>query len=1060
MVTLFTSADINFLADELSERISYTRELSSFFKHQPSVIVQNAGMEQWIKLQLARRKGAFAEVDVSFPAAKLFQLQREVLGVDDIPRSSRWYISRRIALILYKHRNDPLMKSATRMWRDADQNPVVLERKRWVLAEQIADAFDEYELYRTRDIESWIEEGDDWQKFIMRNLYDEKELFRYSAAQKTIDEIEKAEDFLNDEYHIFVLPGLVPHQIEMFSAISKFRPVYFYVVYPFSDSVEMEFRLNTYLGSQIIDYVNIIKGKCGAEIINLDQIKKIKGTGHILKSEAVSDLDLLKAAVSGKSLQIKSSENISSSIHVASTHNSLREVEVLHDWLSQLSLQDDTLKSDDILIVSPQMDTYRPFLDAVFQNADSVYPRSFELSFSGFSGREFDAVHSVQHFIDVLKSRCTTTDILEFLDFQSVRDALEIQDADIDLIRRWLDKSGIRWGLNAEQKSQWNLPQTSENTWDFGLKRLMLGLAAGNLGETYRGVLPLNEIQKNEDAELLGKISFLIRVISSASKESDKRRTMTDWLTWMRSVVEQLIGEESAAIVFSSAQRTIEKTEAIMEPEEIPYDVFASFIRKELKQSQTGGGRQSGTVLCADMVPMRSLPYKVIAVLGLNDGAFPRAELRPAFSYLATQENRPGDRSRKADDRLLLLETILATQKNLFLSYQGKNQYTNEEIPASSVLSQLITEIETIRRKHSITPVSPVQKYPLQAHSSQYVPYGLEKTKENHISTTAFGRFYTKDARNFWDGLFETKLDNPEKPVHLDWSDAVKRLVDPVQMFIRYQLGIYVREFDLFDKEDEPFALNSLEEYSLLNDFLREKNDRTQLNEEFLQAAGISPSRQQSKAIIKQMSYKLRIYDELEGQLDLSSEDKDHLVLYDSPTVNITGKAGLRDGWLVRKSASRYKYKYRLADTLTNALLSHMLGDDFKGMIMIAPEDSNKKPICIHKNPAIEESEARNRMEFLNHLLSESFIRALPFNESVAGNVWDEKNNVYKKPAKVFDDAVGDYGLDEFSALYVDQDLIKEWLTKKRDEHPPNEITFQSIEQTFRNWMNGGSDDE
>ncbi|MDV7392043.1 exodeoxyribonuclease V subunit gamma, partial [Arthrospira platensis SPKY1] len=141
----------------LQQRLHVGSDLHSFFGPQPLILVQNAGMRQWLKLRLTQSQGAFARIELPFPGSALFALQQQILGIDSLPYAKQWPMVERIAVLLDQLKHDPLMHPATEQWLDPT-DPAQCERKRWKLAQLVADTFQEYELYRWNMIETWRQE--------------------------------------------------------------------------------------------------------------------------------------------------------------------------------------------------------------------------------------------------------------------------------------------------------------------------------------------------------------------------------------------------------------------------------------------------------------------------------------------------------------------------------------------------------------------------------------------------------------------------------------------------------------------------------------------------------------------------------------------------------------------------------------------------------------------------------------------------------------------------------------------------------------------------------------
>ena len=77
------------------------------------------------------------------------------------------------------------------------------------------------------------------------------------------------------------------------------------------------------------------------------------------------------------------------------------------------------------------------------------------------------------------------------------------------------------------------------------------------------------------------------------------------------------------------------------------------------------------------MVPMRSVPHRVVCLLGLDDGVFPRLGLVDGDDVLA-RDPVTGERDIRSEDRQLLLDAIGAATETLVVTYTGANEHTGQ----------------------------------------------------------------------------------------------------------------------------------------------------------------------------------------------------------------------------------------------------------------------------------------------------------------------------------------------------------------------------------------------
>lgn len=1058
MLEIVTASKLSTLRDALHQRLEPKTSLTDFFAHEPQIMVQNAGMRQWIKLEITKKFGAFGRLSIAFPGSALFNLQRQVLNITDLKYGHAWPMIERIAGLLELLKEHPLMKELTEQWQDLS-DPSLSERKKWYVAQLIAETFEEYELYRWNLIEAWKSEANDWQKLLMSHLYTASEAetsFRYQAIQKSLAMLDQNTAFLAPSYHYFALPSLVPYQLEFIKRIAQHRPSYLYVLSDElcanTDNTPKNWHFGSYLSEQKREFNALMYQK------NQTNSSSDLHTTALVETHSTyrHELHLLQHAIQyNHPFKSASSIEDKNHIHFASTHNRLREVEVLHDWLNQLIYQskaEEKIHPDDILIVSPDIQQYQAHLESVFTAENSPFPITFELQLPPSNTKQ-SLNEAINQSLQLLSSRCTTDEVLEWLSYEPLKTHLHLQDDELQLIRTWLQSSGIRWGLNAEHRKTFNLPPVHTHSWEFGLQRLALGHTTGALDQLYRHMDALDQLQQQDHIELLGKVTFIIRHIDENRLQVNQPKTMSAWLEWMNKYLQNVVGEIASQQITQKLLRSfgLQRSENAPKEEEsaINYSIFKTIVQKELQTKSVGGARQNGRLLCSDMVPMRSIPFKVIALLGLNEGEFPRNEKRAPFSYLNRADaHLAGDRSRKLEDRALLKEYILSAQDHLFIGFQGKDAFTNEQRPPSPLLTQLIQQVKDLRTTAKISNAKNlVTEYPMQAHSQLMQAFRLDEQPQeeaNKLKTTAISRLNIIPNSDFWPKLFELSAPEIEKQLKLDIHSAASRLSNPIQYFVKERLGIQLRQSELFDESNEPFKVTVLHSHQLLDQLIKKRMELHELSPENLMAKGYCGdfllAQETANRLLQTHSRYESAWKKAVDAHHIDVNNKLHLKkqVALSPSITLDIDIEEIDGWFLSQSASSDKYKYRLPKLLLNLWLGHYFPNEHKGIVHIVKEDEPKNLVIIEKHDG---EYAEKVAKKLNELLVLSYTQPLNFHPEAASHCI--KPNRGKKPfvdinaEKMLDELQKDPYLDELGQLILDANTLERWA----EEKSPNSFT-------------------
>jgi exodeoxyribonuclease V gamma subunit len=423
------------------------------------------------------------------------------------------------------------------------------------------------------------------------------------------------------------------------------------------------------------------------------------------------------------------------SIRFHRTHSAQREVEVLHDQLLAAFTDDSTLQPRDVIVMVPDIDTYAPHVQAVFGLSGARDPRHvpYQLADQG-ALRHDPLLGAVELLLGLPQSRLALSDVLDLLDVPSLRNRFGIAESDLPLLRRWMVAANIRWGLDAAQREDvaWHTDDDlddghrderdkpgiapEQNSWLFGLRRMLLGYAVGG-DAAWHGIEPLDEIG-GLDAVLLGPLTHLLDTLHRYWRLLRDTASPEQWGQHLRGLLADCFdadgvtgngagkgngkGQEGARTQQEGDSRdglTLLRLDAALQAwldacaESRMHDALPLSVVREhwLAQMEQRGLSQpffAGAVTFATLMPMRAIPFRMVCLLGMNDGDYPRTRVPMDFDLMAA-DYRPGDRSRREDDRYLFLEAVLSARDRLHISWVGRSIHDNTERPASVLVAQL-----------------------------------------------------------------------------------------------------------------------------------------------------------------------------------------------------------------------------------------------------------------------------------------------------------------------------------------------------------------------------------
>ncbi|GAB7007176.1 exodeoxyribonuclease V subunit gamma [Nocardioides sp. AN3] len=535
------------------------------------------------------------------------------------------------------------------------------------------------------------------------------------------------------------------------------------------------------------------------------------------------------------------------SVQVHACHGPARQVEVLREVLLGLLADDPALEPRDVLVMCPDIETYAPLIAAGFGLAEVVgeegHP-AHQLRVR-LADRALDSTNPLlsvaARLLDLAGGRAGVGDVLDLAHSEPVRRRFGFRDDDLDQLTDWAREAGIRWAFDAEHRADFGLAGYVANTWEFGLDRLLSGVAmSDDAGAWLDRTLPLDDVGSGE-IELVGRLTEFVHRLRDVTDRLVGARPLEEWLdaledgvgaltsvpateAWQAGQVARELGRVRQAAAGAGAEPVV-GTGAGGAVLRLP-DVRA-MLADRLAGRPTRANFRTGTLTVCTMVPMRSVPHRVVALLGLDDGVFPRVGTVDGDDLLA-RTPLTGERDPRTEDRQLLLDAIMATTETLVVTYTGANEFSGQPRPPAVPLGELLDTLDLTASTEDGRPVSEAVtvRHPLQPFDRRNLVAG-ELTPGEPFS---FDRAALAGARA---ALSERRpvpplLEGPlPAPAAADVS--LEELVDffksPVRGFFRQRLDLALpRDEEPLD-DGLPVEIDSLAQWSVgdrvLHDLLR-----------------------------------------------------------------------------------------------------------------------------------------------------------------------------------------------------------------------------------------------
>ena len=833
MLKLHQSNDMSELA-----RLFCDRSRNSLDPFTPrTVVVQSSGIGQWLKLQLAERDGIASNIDCVLPANFLWRLYQTLAGDTEFPAVSPYDRSRLVWRVMRLISANPGLSGAIRAYLSAGRGS---DLHLYQLAREITLLFDEYLMYRPDWIMDWQtgrqEEAGHagWQSELWRLIQEDlrglSHLHRAALHQAAISKLASASRHLPwQQVSVFGLSTMPPLQLRTFENLARHIDVDIYFQNPcrhyWGDIVSQQDKARRSIRSLISsdmplqdeDYLEIgnpllsALGKQGREFFELMlESAVMQSDEEFLPSGDATILhyvknDILELTNGGAFAGMTPAcfDIVDDSLQIHCCHSRLREVEVLHDEILRALAADPTLKNRDVIVMVPDISDYAPFIEAIFSG-------HLDYRIADRSRQQTGSLTStLLQLLQLPKSRLSASDVIDLLEVPAVMRRFDMNLDDLETITDWIRKAEIRWEYSGRRKTDyWQLPAEDQNTWQFGLKRLALGLAMTPEQGPWDDSLPLG-IEPAE-TELLGTLCQIIDLLDDYREQCNQPKPMTDWQVLVSGLLEDFFlaaGDEILEI--TQLQEELESLASAAESARyntsFSYQLLVHALEQGLADTSTGGFI-SGGITFATLVPMRSIPFRMVCLMGMNDGEYPR-EVRPqSFNLIATGQAQRGDRSKKHDDRYLFLEALLSARDVFYASYIGRSMHDNKEHPPSAVLAQLQNYLA------DIFPALCTHQHALQPFNTAY----YQGDKQSSFIQSWYRALKAPAPAPF----IETPLQGDSTLSCTDQTQLAKFLRHPGQYFLTQRLGAYLEIQDIKLADTEPFDLDSLKRFRLEDEAL------------------------------------------------------------------------------------------------------------------------------------------------------------------------------------------------------------------------------------------------
>lgn len=902
------------------------------------ILIQSPGMATWLKQRIAERLEVAANIQFPLPAAFFWNLFSTLMP--ELPEQSpfdREVLTWRLMRLLPACLEDPLFRPL-RNYLQNDSDSLL----QYQVSRRLAQLLDAYLIYRPDWILAWqsdepvVELADQphaaWQARLWQRLCEDDQdppRHRISVQQRFLALLEAGEipaEILPERIIIFGISALPPQHLDLMMKLAGHTDVHLMMLNPckyYWGDVP-----GNWVQHKLIDRLKpgaAVPIEAGAVDYYLEGCPLLASWGRVGRDyqsqiyaynevqENPDDLFMsprskgLLGRVQRDILYLRQSggeavtlERLLSSRHkqeldpddrslrIACAHSPMREVEALYDYL--LGLFDNRrlgLRPRDVVVMMPDINRFAPFIQAVFGTAPKERYIPFSIADQSLQA-ENPIVTALRSLLSLPLSRLGRSEILDILEVPAIMRRFQIQEEDLPLIRHWLEEAGIRWGLDGEHRTQSvpDMPLLGDfNTWSRGLERLLLGYAVGEVETLLDDALPYGAVEGSK-AQLVGSLCEFLALLRETLAQSRQPRSLRDWIGFAQGLLQHCFrfeGSEENSLQF----QLIQALEAVQQQadlarfeEPVSLTVFRSAWFGELELQDNSARFLSGKVNFCTLMPMRSIPFRVVCLLGMNDGDYPRIQPRLSFDLMALAPRR-GDRSPRDDDRYLFLEALVSARDFAYLSYEGRDARENGERMPSVLVSELMEYVEQGFCLSGDADL-PAEQSARRMRDWLLIEHRLQPFHVSYYRADNPCATFVAD----WLPLVRARPEKPATPVSLPLPEAPTEVLElqdllaffdnPCRAFLQKRLEIRFLRPQEQVPDVEPFELDGLQRYRLRSSFLtgllRGEPDDTFIRR--WQASGELPPGAQGQRLLDRETESVRaLYARLQELTDQPGEE-------------------------------------------------------------------------------------------------------------------------------------------------------------------------------------------
>ena len=731
MLTIYRSNKAEWLAEILGQEL---RLNPPEITEEVDIIVSTWPSSRWLSEELSRINNINALVKFPFPRTYLKRLVRKIIGIE-VNEKDPWeknYLVWDILELLPELIQREEAKTIKEFIKKTQREGETININLWDLANNIAEIFDDYILYRPDIIKQWLSSKSKkvsrdvtvnrnylWQEILFKLLHQKinKKPFciQVEEAIKILSHCDTSNIDIPKNLYIYGLSSLAPLQIDLIQAFSKIINIKIYLISPCNDlwqrceARRLQFRntwntppdrqwllesprLEAFLGRMGAEFQQLLEGSGEYQFgdRNEEDIFSLTSDISINKGNKPKLLEQLQQELlSTKNESALTKEKSDQSLLFLKSPGKYRQVELIRDQILNLLANDKHLQPKDILIMTPQIDSYAPIFSSVFNNIDLDTTQLPWVITDRSQEDKIGLIHFVLNLLEISSNRLTASNLEILLTNPALQKQQNISIEGVNNITKNLQSAGFTWGLDSSERQG---EDTHSLSWC--LERFLLGLVLPD--KPINGITNIFPYSENISNTEFVKAWSILSKICNYIEEIRNKRSSKKWIKLLTSLIKDFFGD-SGKWAWETQQllNIVNEWDMVTENCELEIDcsVVRDIITKALSSKNGRFGHRTGKITISALEPMRAIPHQIIIIMGLESKTFPRIDNRRSFNLLE-RKREIGDPNQYDKDRYSLLEALISTRRNLMIAWNSKDEKTGEDLEPPSPIQQWLNYLK------------------------------------------------------------------------------------------------------------------------------------------------------------------------------------------------------------------------------------------------------------------------------------------------------------------------------------------------------------------------------